>query len=317
MDIRGNETLREMLAAEYAVGTLSGGARRRFERWMREDAALRRLAFKWSERLAPLTAGVEPVAPPERVWIAIQTRMRGARAAPVAVPWWDRVGLWRGLAGAFATVALVALAVALRESTIERPTTIVRVEQPAVEAPPKIVQAPPKIIEAPPKIVESPPKIVEVPALPDAVATIVDPKSGAPVAVVFEADHGNALLVKVAGNVDVAAGKDLQLWMAPATRREWSRSACCRPTRRTGRSASTRRRSRSPTRRRSAGSRHTACRSNRPAARRSRRTCSGSARSRASRSEGGARHEPLEYRRAGTREGRAVARIGRASRRSS
>lgn len=215
MDIRGNETLREMLAAEYAVGTLSGGARRRFERWMREDAALRRLAFEWSERLAPLTAGVEPVAPPERVWIAIQTRMRGARAAPVAVPWWDRVGLWRGLAGAFATVALVALAVALRESTIERPTTIVRVEQPAVEAPPKIVQAPPKIIEAPPKIVESPPKIVEVPALPDAVATIVDPKSGAPVAVVFEADHGSALLVKVAGNVDVAAGKDLQLWMAP------------------------------------------------------------------------------------------------------
>ncbi len=197
MDIRGNDTLREMLAAEYAVGTLTGGARRRFERWLRSDVALRRLVQEWDERLVPLCAGIAPVAPPPRVWAAIQARIGGASRAVAPTPWWERLGLWRGLAGTFAAIAIVALGVAMREATIERPTTIVRVEQPPVQPPPP----------APP------PSPAE--ALPDAVATIVDPKSGAPVAVVMEAEHGSALLVKVASGVDVASGKALQLWMAP------------------------------------------------------------------------------------------------------
>ncbi len=207
MDIRGNDTLREMLAAEYAVGTLVGGARRRFERWMRHDAGLRRLAFEWSERLVPLVTSVAPVAPPARVWTAIQGRIAGAPRTAAPSAWWDRVALWRGLSAAFATIAVVALGVALREPTVER-TTVVRVEAPPSEAPPKIVEAPPRIVQAPPQV-------VEVPVLPDAVATIVDPKSGAPVGVVVEEAHGKALLVQVASNIDVGRGKSLQLWMAP------------------------------------------------------------------------------------------------------
>ena len=211
MDTRGNENLREMLAAEYALGTLRGGARRRFERWVRHDDSLRALAFAWSERLAPLIDGVAPETPPKRVWEAIEARLPGftarqeARAA--AIGWWDRLGFWRGLSAAFATLAVVAFALASRPTpVVER--TIVRVE-------PQPVPSEPKIVRAPPKIIEAPPRIVEVDALPSAVAMLVDKKGGQPVAVVMESKSGDTLTIQVAADVAVAEGKTLQLWMAP------------------------------------------------------------------------------------------------------
>lgn len=192
MNIQGNDELREMLAAEYALGTLRGGARRRFERWLRNDDALRALAFEWSERLLPLIDSVPPEVPSKRVWDAIEARLPGftARRAPNdAVAWWDRLGFWRGLTAAFAAVAVVTLGLALRPlPVVER--TIVRVE---------------------PRVVPAEPKTVDV--LPTAVALLVDKKGGTPVAVVMEADEGRALIVQVAAGTTVAEGQALQLWM--------------------------------------------------------------------------------------------------------
>ena len=205
MNLRDNGPLREMLAAEYALGTLRGGARQRFERLARHDTGLRDLAMAWSQRLAPLLDELQPAVPPRRVWDAIEARLPGFAArreggSTLAAGWWDRLGFWRGLSAAFATVAVVALGLAMRPGPV--PET-------------RIVQAEPKIVQAPPKIVQAEPKVVEVDRLPTAVATLTDAKSGAPVAVVFMTQGGTALIVKVATTVPVDDGKALQLWMAP------------------------------------------------------------------------------------------------------
>ena len=186
MNIQGKDTLREMLAAEYALGTLRGGARRRFEQWTRQDAELRALTLAWSERLVPLADEIPSRMPPKRVWDAIEARLPGfsarqtARMAPAVVGWWDRLGFWRGLSAAFATVAVIALGLAMR-----------------------------------PLPVAPPPQVVQVQAAPSAIAMLLDPKSNKPVAVVMTSEHDNALTIKVLDDVAVPEGKVLQLWMAP------------------------------------------------------------------------------------------------------
>ncbi len=97
--------LQEKLAAEYVTGALRGGARRRFERWMRDDAALRREVAEWEERLYPLAMSLPPEPPPGRVWRAIKRRVRALQ--PVS-PWgWSGLYLWRACTAALA-VLLVA-----------------------------------------------------------------------------------------------------------------------------------------------------------------------------------------------------------------
>lgn len=171
-----------MLAAEYALGTLRGGARRRFERWLLDDQGLRADVAAWSERLLPLVGAAKPVVPPRRVWDAIESRLPGFSArhglsAP-ALGWWNRLGFWRGLSAAFALVAVVALGLASRPVAL--PQT----------------------------------QFVNVDVVPRSVATIVDPKSGAPVAVVLASATRDELTVQVAPTVEIGPGKVLQLWVA-------------------------------------------------------------------------------------------------------
>jgi anti-sigma-K factor RskA len=110
-----SEQLRDALCAEYALGTLQGRARRRFERSLKDDPQLRQLVAEWQGRLAPLDALVEPVQPPARVWRAIQDRVQaGSRRRALGVPrgLLASLAFWRGAAIASATVAVV-LAVSL------------------------------------------------------------------------------------------------------------------------------------------------------------------------------------------------------------
>jgi anti-sigma-K factor RskA len=113
MNIRDNPALRERLAAEYALGTLRGPARRRFDTWLRSDAALRTAVASWQGRLATLAELGRPVTPPARVWRGIERRLRPAPA----LPWWqfwrlDAARPWAGIALA-ASSAAVVLAVLL------------------------------------------------------------------------------------------------------------------------------------------------------------------------------------------------------------
>lgn len=108
---------RQALAAEYALGTLRGPARRRFERLMAQRPDWREEAERWSQRLAGFAAGAPEVDPPLEVWSRIQDRIDPARSQPPrgALRW------WKALAAA-ASLAAIVLAVAL--IVLERPAVI-------------------------------------------------------------------------------------------------------------------------------------------------------------------------------------------------
>ena len=58
----------DMLAAEYALGTLRGGARLQFQkRVLREPALAARVAY-WQKMFSTLDSHLVPVPPPETVW---------------------------------------------------------------------------------------------------------------------------------------------------------------------------------------------------------------------------------------------------------
>jgi anti-sigma-K factor RskA len=113
MDFRTSPQRADRLAAAYALGTLRGGARRRFEALARQSPALRARALAWQERLAAMTELQTEEAPSPNVWKRIalalrQEREQAAAAAPVRA----RSGRWRGaaLASGFAAVLAFALA---------------------------------------------------------------------------------------------------------------------------------------------------------------------------------------------------------------
>ncbi len=131
MNYRNNPTLQSKLAAEYVLGTLRGRARLRFQAWLRDDAALRRVVAEWEARLAPLAAGVAEVQPPRRVWQGIASRIAAASPAPKA-GFWESLAFWRnwGLVASGCAAALVA-ALALRAPQRVEVPIIQRVEVPA------------------------------------------------------------------------------------------------------------------------------------------------------------------------------------------
>lgn len=144
-------TLRDHLAAEYALGTLKGRARRRFERLMAADPALRGLVAGWESRLNPLAESVGAVAPPAAVWARIDQAL-GRRTVDLRPAvrarrgWWERlfarpqqpiptmatagmwycVGLWRtiGLGGVALATALALYLVVGQPAVVPAPTHI-------------------------------------------------------------------------------------------------------------------------------------------------------------------------------------------------
>jgi anti-sigma-K factor RskA len=185
MKFRDKPELHERLAAEYALGTLRGAARRRFERWMREDAAIAQAVARWQERVAPLAAAVEPVTPPQRVWRAIEERIGAGRSASSG--FWDNLAFWRAL-GLTATGSAAAL---LAATVLLAP----RVPEPAPA-----------------------PVVLRVPAegMPNAyLAVLSDPKSQKPVLVVSAGVKSDQLWIKTLDPSIHVPDKSLELWALP------------------------------------------------------------------------------------------------------
>ncbi|MGW8394545.1 anti-sigma factor [Pseudoduganella sp. HUAS MS19] len=104
MNIRGNESLRDKLAAEYVLGTLRGGARRRFEGWMYSDAALRMLVKEWERRLLPMHEFVRSAEPSPNLWRNIEMRLH---LKPERSSWHFWRGFGLGTVSAAVAAALV------------------------------------------------------------------------------------------------------------------------------------------------------------------------------------------------------------------
>jgi anti-sigma-K factor RskA len=103
-----NPKLRQMLAAEYVLGTLSGRARTRFKRLLAADAALRSEVSYWEQRLGTLGLKIRPLAPPPRVWTAIDLAIHANKVSALPSARVNRGNLWRAwaIAASLATVGL-------------------------------------------------------------------------------------------------------------------------------------------------------------------------------------------------------------------
>jgi len=198
MNIHKNPALADQLAASYALATLRGGARRRFETLARDNATLRVTALIWQSRLASVAELQPEVAPSPVVWKRIENlihaekqahAMQAARNVP-AVPapaggrWWSSLGLWRGAtaAGAFATLLAVVTGVNFTRQLSGQ-------------------------------VQELSAKLSATPAI-EYVAVLADDKANASILVTFD-PKTQKLMLKRVGDFREQPDKSLELWALP------------------------------------------------------------------------------------------------------
>jgi anti-sigma-K factor RskA len=170
----------DRLAREYALGTLAGPARRRFERLLRQAPAAVRAVGAWQERLGGLTGAVPPMQPRESVWRALEQRLftSSRRAAPEGPLQW----LWgvlsvRALGGVLAGVFLCAVLLRLQPGLIGM--------EPRSEV------------------------------LPQSYVGLLIDTAGTPTVLASSKRHGRLMTVKLLQPVNIPAGSVAQLWALP------------------------------------------------------------------------------------------------------
>ena len=204
MNLTRNPELLDRLAASYSLGTLHGGARRRFEQLAREYAQVRAAALLWQGRWSAFAEVQTPVQPDALVWTRIanllsaekadirlaQQRDAAASKAPVRALAW-----WRGLALAGSLAAVTAISVGLwshqelkygSQQQLSALQTQLELAQAALQATPQIQY----------------------------VAVLADSNADASMLVTFDPRHKQLVLQRVSGFKE-ADNKSLQLWALP------------------------------------------------------------------------------------------------------
>lgn len=115
--------LLDHLASTYVLGTLRGGARRRFERLCTDRTDVQTRVTQWEIRLGELAVSIPPAKPSAKLWSAIAARTQPSKGpqqlAPLSPPAWLGWLLPAGFgfgglaAGVLAASALFFLAPAL------------------------------------------------------------------------------------------------------------------------------------------------------------------------------------------------------------
>lgn len=202
MNFAHRPELLEQLAASYALGTLRGAARRRFEAVARQNVVVRAQALIWQERLASLTELQPSEAPSANVWKRIanvvesqrQQAAAGNAPAPAAAPLRRVLGFWRGAAGLGALASVVAVVVGFQLSgQLDSQATLLAdalQKNTALQA--------------------------ELQAMPDIqyVAVLSDDQAVASVLVTFDPKKQTLMLKRVA-DYHEAQDRSLQLWALP------------------------------------------------------------------------------------------------------
>jgi anti-sigma-K factor RskA len=167
--------LLDRLAAEYALGTLQGGARRRFRRVLLDSAAARTAVAAWEARLGSLAGAVPHEAPPRHLWHAIEQATGGkARTATRRVR-----GAWFRPALGFVFGALAAVG-----ATLMAPQYLVSLDRLAQREQ----------------------------ALPQSYVGLLTDAAGQPTLLVSSTRHGRRVTVKFLRPVALGSGKRLQVW---------------------------------------------------------------------------------------------------------
>ena len=213
MNILNNPSLIEQLAANYALGTLRGGARRRFETLARDNASVRAAAMIWQSRMSSVAELQAQSAPSPAVWTRIEnlvnaekqtvvmrdTRARAQaddqRATRASGGWWASLGLWRGgaLAGVLAAVVAGFAGLNLSELNGQLRGQVAKLSGDNQQLSAQLAAAP------------------EI----QYVAVLSDDKSSTSMLVTFDPKN-KRLLIKRVGGFQAQADKSLQLWALPA-----------------------------------------------------------------------------------------------------
>ena len=204
MNLLDHPELADRLAAAYGLGTLRGGARRRFEAQARKSPALRAAALAWQERFASITELQPGEVPSPNVWRRIEIELAQQRPAAAAEPprdWRRALRLWRGAAFAGALTAFAALGVSfyLGGEVDRRDAQLAQVDRARNTLAQQNVQLAAQL-QAQPQI--------------QYVAVLTDDKSSASMLVTFD-PRQNTLTLKRLGAFQEGPDKSLQLWALP------------------------------------------------------------------------------------------------------
>jgi anti-sigma-K factor RskA len=169
----------DRLAREYALGTLAGPARRRFERLLRNAPAAARAVGAWQERLGGLAGTVPPMQPRDSVWRAIDQRLFASpRVAPRGpLQWLQGVLPVRALGGVLAGALLCV----------------------------GLLRFQPGLIGLEP----------QSDTLPQSYVGLLTDSAGRPTVLASSKRHGTVMTVKLLQPVAIPAGSVAQLWALP------------------------------------------------------------------------------------------------------
>jgi anti-sigma-K factor RskA len=207
MDIARRPELVDRLAASYALGTLRGGARRRFETLARGSPALRVAAQVWQERFMSMTELVPPIAPDPNVWKRIENIVASEPRAEVPLRE-DQAGLlrrarnwWRAgaLAAVAASVAAIVVSVNLQGELEGSRAQVAQLQAQGLQ----LARGNQELLAR----LQAQPEIRYV-------SVLHDDKAAPALLAMFDPKHGTLMLKRMSG-FEEGPQKSLQLWAIP------------------------------------------------------------------------------------------------------